>query len=234
MVRIKICCISSIEEAALAVRYGASALGLVSEMPSGPGVISEGRISEIATTVPPPIATFLLTSRTDPVEIVAQHRRCRTTTIQICDRLPKHGHAALRKLLPGISLVQVVHVTNQMSVDEALSAAQEVDALLLDSGNQALAVKELGGTGRTHDWSLSAQIVDQSSVPVFLAGGLHPGNVGDAIRSVRPFGLDLCTGVRTNGRLDEGKLGQFMGAVESAAQQIAAADRHPATRSAGG
>lgn len=234
MVRIKICCISSIEEAALAVRYGASALGLVSEMPSGPGVISEGRISEIATTVPPPIATFLLTSRTDPVEIVAQHRRCRTTTIQICDRLPKHGHAALRKLLPGISLVQVVHVTNQASVDEALSVAQEVDALLLDSGNQALAVKELGGTGRTHDWSLSAQIVDQSSVPVFLAGGLHPGNVGDAIRSVRPFGLDLCTGVRTNERLDEGKLGQFMAAVESATQQIAAADRHPATRSAGG
>lgn len=232
MLRVKICCISSIDEAALAVRYGASALGLVSEMPSGPGVISEGRIAEITATVPPPIATFLLTGRTDPVEIAAQHRRCRTTTIQICDRLPKDGHAALRRLLPGISLVQVVHVADQTSVDEALLAAQEVDALLLDSGNQNLAVKELGGTGRTHDWSLSAQIVEQSTVPVFLAGGLGLGNVGDAIRSVRPFGLDLCTGVRTNGRLDEGKLAQFMGAVVSAAQQIAAADRHPATPAA--
>ncbi|HEX7348208.1 MAG TPA: phosphoribosylanthranilate isomerase [Rhodanobacteraceae bacterium] len=234
MIRVKICCISSIEEAALAVRYGASALGLVSEMPSGPGVISDDLIAEIAATVPPPIATFLLTSRTDPVDIAAQHRRCRTTTIQICDSLPKHGHAALRKLLPGISLVQVVHVTNAASVKEALLAAQEVDALLLDSGNQNLAVKELGGTGRTHDWSLSAQIVKQSTVPVFLAGGLRIGNVSDAIRSVRPFGLDLCTGVRTDGRLDEGKLRQFMATVESAAQQIATADGHPATRTAAG
>lgn len=218
MIRVKICCISSVEEAALAVRYGASALGLVSAMPSGPGVVSERRISEIAVTVPPPIGTFLLTSRTDPTEIAAQHRRCRTTTIQICDRLPQYGHAELRKLLPGVSLVQVVHVTNEASVNEAVSAAHEVDALLLDSGNQALAVKELGGTGRTHDWSLSAQIVEQSPVPVFLAGGLHPGNVIDAIHTVRPFGLDLCTGVRTDGRLDEVKLRQFMAAVESAAQ----------------
>lgn len=225
MIRVKICCISSAEEAALAVRCGASALGLVSEMPSGPGVISEGRIAEIAATVPPPIATFLLTSSTDPADIAAQHRRCRTTTIQICDRLPKHAHAALRELLPGTSLVQVVHVTNPASVDEALLVAQEVDALLLDSGNQNLAIKELGGTGRTHDWSLSTQIVEQSTVPVFLAGGLRIDNVGEAMRSVRPFGLDLCTGVRANGRLDEGKLGQFMAAVESAAQQIAAADR---------
>lgn len=233
MMRVKICCIRSSEEAALAVRYGASALGLVSAMPSGPGVIPESRIAEIAATVPPPIGTFLLTSRTDPAEIAAQHRRCRTTTIQICDRLSQHGHAALRKLLPGVSLVRVVHVTNPASVVEAVSTAHEVDALLLDSGNQALAVKELGGTGRTHDWSLSAQIVEQSSVPVFLAGGLHPGNVADAIRSVRPFGLDLCTGVRTNERLDEVKLRQFMAAVESAVQQITPAERRPATRAVG-
>jgi phosphoribosylanthranilate isomerase len=130
--------------------------------------------------------------------------------------------------------VQVVHITDQASVDEALSVAAEVDALLLDSGNQDLAVREFGGTGRTHDWSLSAQIVQQSSVPVFLAGGLHAGNVGEAIRCVRPFGLDLCTGVRTNGRLDEHKLRLFMAAVESATQREATADRHPDRRSVGG
>lgn len=234
MIRVKICCISSIEEAAIAVRHGASALGLVAEMPSGPGVISEARIGEIAATVPPPVGTFLLTSGTDPAKIAFQHGRCRTTTVQICDRLPKHGHAALRELIPGVSLVQVVHITDQASVDEALSVAAEVDALLLDSGNQDLAVREFGGTGRTHDWSLSAQIVQQSSVPVFLAGGLHAGNVGEAIRCVRPFGLDLCTGVRTNGRLDEHKLRLFMAAVESATQREATADRHPDRRSVGG
>lgn len=218
MVRVKICCISSVEEARLAVRLGASALGLVSEMPSGPGVISEARIAEIAATVPPPIGTFLLTSQTDPAEIAAQHQRCGTTTVQLCDRLAPGAFAKLRKALPGISLVQVIHVTGAASVEEALSVASDVDALLLDSGNQSLPVKELGGTGRTHDWSLSAQIVEHAPVPVFLAGGLHPGNVADAIRSVRPFGIDLCTGVRTDGRLDEGKLHQFMAAVGSITQ----------------
>lgn len=230
MVRVKVCCISSVEEACLAVRLGASALGLVSGMPSGPGVISEAQIAEIAATVPPPVGTFLLTSRTDPAEITAQQQRCRTTTVQICDRLPTGALAKLRKSLPGISLVQVIHVTAEASVEEALAAAREVDALLLDSGNQAMPVKELGGTGRTHDWSLSARIVEKSGVPVFLAGGLNADNVSEAIRLIQPFGLDLCTGVRTDGVLDESKLRKFMTAVEATTQQGAPADTKTATR----
>ena len=182
-------------------------------MPSGPGVIPEALIAEIAATVPPPIATFLLTSRTESSAIIAQQKRCRVNTVQICDRLSPGLHAELRRSLPGVSLVQVVHVTGEQSVAQALQAAREVDALLLDSGNQALPVKELGGTGRTHDWSVSARIVRESPVPVFLAGGLSAANVGEAIRSVRPFGVDLCTGIRTGGALDEQKLLQFMEAV---------------------
>lgn len=234
MIRVKVCCISSTAEAALAVRCGASALGLVSAMPSGPGVITETKIARIAATVPPPVGTFLLTSRTDPAEIAAQHQRCCTTTIQLCDRLAAGAHAALRRLLPGISLVQVIHVAGQASVDEAVSVARGVDALLLDSGNQKLAVKELGGTGRTHDWRLSRQIVEQSPVPVFLAGGLHADNVADAIRAVRPFGIDLCTGVRTDGHLDEGRLRAFMAAVGRADREGAAAEHASATRAANG
>lgn len=218
MIRVKVCCISSVEEARLAVRLGASALGLVSEMPSGPGIIPEALIAEIAATVPPPIGTFLLTSRTDSAEIVAQQKRCGVNTIQICDRLASGEFTTLRKSLPGVSLVQVIHVTDEASVAEALEAAREVDALLLDSGNQSLPVKELGGTGRTHDWTLSVEIVKKSRVPVFLAGGLNAENVGDAIRSVRPFGVDLCTGVRTDGALDERKLIRFMAAVSAAGQ----------------
>jgi phosphoribosylanthranilate isomerase len=217
MTRVKVCCIRSVEEARLAVRLGASALGLVSQMPSGPGVVSEALITEIAAAVPPPIATFLLTSRTVPGEIIAQQHRCRVNTVQICDRLPAGAHAELRRLLPGISLVQVIHVSGNESVTEALQASRDVDALLLDSGDPTLPVKELGGTGRTHDWSISSRIVEDSPVPVFLAGGLKPENVGEAIRSVRPFGLDLCTGVRTAGVLDEHKLLRFMEAVAAAA-----------------
>ena len=211
--RVKICCIRSIEEARLAVRLGASAIGLVSEMPSGPGVISEALIAEISSTVPPEIPTFLLTSRTDPEEIIAQQRRFHVSAVQICDYLESGSMAVLRRALRGVSLVPVVHVTDEHSVAEALQVAREADALLLDSGDRSLPVKELGGTGRTHEWSLSARIVRDSPVPVFLAGGLTPANVAEGIRTVRPFGVDVCTGVRTAGALDEQKLTDFMAAV---------------------
>lgn len=214
--RVKICCIASVAEARLAIRHGASALGLVSAMPSGPGVIAEELIAEIAATVPPPIATFLLTSKLSAEEIITQQRRCRTNTLQLCDRVTPGAHAELRSALPGIALVQVIHVTGEESVDEALVVAPQVDALLLDSGNQSLSVKELGGTGRVHNWELSRQIVARSPVPVFLAGGLRPENAARAIREVRPFGLDLCSGVRTNGVLDEAKLSAFFAAVQGA------------------
>ena len=208
-VRVKICCISSVAEAAMAVRYGASALGLVSGMPSGPGVISEGDIAEIAATVPPGVATFLLTSKCNAESIIAQQRRTRVNTIQLCDTVEPDCHVKLREALPGISVVQVIHVTGEESVAEAIAVANNVDALLLDSGNQKLAVKELGGTGRTHDWRISRKIVESVRVQVFLAGGLNPDNVMDAIREVRPFGLDICSGLRTNGHLDEEKVRLF-------------------------
>ena len=208
--RVKICCISSVAEAALAVRCGADAVGLVSAMPSGPGVIAEELIAEIAATVPPPVATFLLTCQRDADSIIAQQRRCRANTIQLCDAVQPGCHEQLRAGRPGIRVVQVIHVTGPESVDEAVSVADRVDALLLDSGNQKLAVKELGGTGRTHDWRLSRSIVESVPVPVFLAGGLTPENVAAAIREVRPFGVDVCSGLRSSGRLDEAKVRRFM------------------------
>ena len=212
--RVKVCCIRSVEEAWLAIRHGASALGLVSEMPSGPGVIAEGLIAEIAARVPPPIATFLLTCKQSVEEIIAQQRRCRTNTIQLCDRPGPGSHERLRKALPGVGLVQVIHVSGYQSVSEALAVAPCVDALLLDSGNPSLPVKELGGTGRVHDWQLSRRVVRRSPAPVFLAGGLRPENVARAVREVAPFGVDVCSGVRTAGKLDERKLAAFFAAAQ--------------------
>ncbi|MEA2708573.1 MAG: phosphoribosylanthranilate isomerase [Phycisphaerales bacterium] len=214
--RIKICCIASVEEAQLAIRHGASAIGLVSAMPSGPGPIPEDKIAEIAATIPPGVATFLLTCLDDPEQIIAQQRRTRVNTIQLCDRIRPADYATLRAAMPGIALVQVIHVTGPESVEEALKIAPHVDALLLDSGNQSLPVKELGGTGRVHDWSLSERIVKSVPRPVYLAGGLKPENVAEAIRRVRPFGLDVCSGLRTNGALDESKVSAFFAAVNRA------------------
>jgi phosphoribosylanthranilate isomerase len=210
---VKICCISSVAEARLAVECGASALGLVSAMPSGPGVIADALITEIAATVAPPVATFLLTSRQDADGIIEQHRACRTTTLQLVDHVAPAELRKLRDALPGIQLVQVIHVTGEESIEEARAVAPLVDALLLDSGNQKLPVKELGGTGRTHDWRLSRRIRDEAGVPLFLAGGLNAGNVADAVQQVAPHGLDLCSSVRSDGRLDAAKLRGFFSAL---------------------
>jgi phosphoribosylanthranilate isomerase len=194
----------------MAIGMGASAIGLVSEMPSGPGVISETEIAEIAAAIPPPIATFLLTSKTEAEDIIDQQRRCKVNVIQICDRVNTNVLIKLREELPDIGLVQVIHVMDDESVEEAKRLAPYVDALLLDSGNQNLTIKVLGGTGRTHDWSISRAIATAVSIPVFLAGGINANNLSEAVSKVKPFGVDLCTGVRTNGCLDNDKLLEFM------------------------
>jgi phosphoribosylanthranilate isomerase len=197
----------------MAVRYGASALGLVSEMPSGPGIIPEDLIARIAASVPPAVSSFLLTSKQDARAIAAQQRRCGTNTVQICDRLESGTYAELREAMPGIALVQVIHVNGDRSLAEAVSIAPEVDAILLDSGNQSLKIKELGGTGRAHDWAISKRIREAVAKPVFLAGGLNASNVAEAIATVGPFAVDVCSGVRTDGRLDEAKLSGLFGQV---------------------
>lgn len=214
--RVKICCMGSTDEAEMAVAAGADAIGLVSAMPSGPGPIEESLIAEIAAYVPRSIGTFLLTCLTSAEGIIAQHGRCLTTAIQLVDVIEGGAHEELRVALPGVRLVQVIHVVGRESIDEALAVEPLVDAILLDSGNPKLAIKVLGGTGRTHDWSVSADLVSAVHVPVFLAGGLRADNVAAAIQQVRPYGVDVCSGVRTNGRLDSRKLENFMAAVRAA------------------
>ncbi|WP_420146994.1 phosphoribosylanthranilate isomerase [Spirosoma sp.] len=209
--RVKICCISSLAEAQIAVQFGADALGLVGRMPSGPGVVDDELAAQIVRATPPPIATFMLTSELSTEDIIAHQQRVGANTIQIVDAVLPTTYAELHKALPTVKLVQVIHVIDERNIDEALRAVQDgADALLLDSGNPTLAVKELGGTGRVHNWQVSRQIVEQSTVPVFLAGGLNPQNVRQAVDTVRPFGLDICSGVRTDGNLDEKKLEAFM------------------------
>jgi phosphoribosylanthranilate isomerase len=180
-------------------------------------MISEEKIAEIAVQIPPPVATFLLTSNQDAPSIIAQQKRCRTNTLQLCDRIETGVYQQLRDALPGIALVQVIHVNGRGSIEEATAVAPFVDALLLDSGNRKSSVKELGGTGRVHDWNISKAIRESVDKPIFLAGGLNGENVARAISEVAPFGLDLCSGVRTNGALDQTKLARFFDRIGSSA-----------------
>lgn len=211
--RVKICCIASEAEAALAVSMGASAVGLVSRMPSGPGPIPESLIRDIARTVPPGVATFLLTSETTAEPIIAQQRYTGANTLQLVDDVAPAVYATLRDALPGIKIVQVIHVRDESALAQSYPVSLLVDAILLDSGNPSLSIKELGGTGRAHDWAVSRKIRDSVQVPVYLAGGLNPGNVAKAIAQVQPFGVDVCSGLRVDGRLDATKLEQFMRGV---------------------
>jgi phosphoribosylanthranilate isomerase len=208
--RFKICCIASEDEARMAIEEGAYAIGLVARMPSGPGPIADELIRQIASTVPPPVATFMLTSETTVKEIIEHHKRTRTNTIQIVDALSSGSYSELKAALPAIKIVQVIHVIDENSINEAVKISEMVDALLLDSGNPRLKIKELGGTGRVHNWKLSKRIVDQSKCPVFLAGGLNAENVVQAIEEVHPFAVDVCSGVRTDGKLDLNKLRMFI------------------------
>ena len=200
----------------MAINAGASALGLVSSMPSGPGVISEDLIAEVSAAIPVGITSVLLTSQQNPASIIEQHQKCRTNAIQLCDRLSVITPRELQDAMPGTDIMQVIHVTGQNSIEEAVSIAPFVNAILLDSGNKSLPIKVLGGTGKIHDWKISREIRDRVEVPVYLAGGLTPENVAEAIREVSPFGVDVCNGVRTNGLLDKRKLQKFLEQVNSA------------------
>lgn len=221
--RLKVCCIASVEEARIAVEAGASALGLVAEMPSGPGVIADALIREIAVSVPPPVSRFLLTSRTDADSIVEHARACAVDTVQLVDVPSIETHAAIRAALPYLRVVQVLHIEGEATVEAARRVAPHVHAMLLDSGRPSAAVRELGGTGRVHDWAISRRVVEAAGCPVFLAGGLTPANVVEAIERVRPYGLDLCSGIRTDGTLDGEKLGVLVAAIEAKDAELFAA-----------
>ena len=213
--RVKICCISSVEEARLAIHAGADALGLVGKMPSGPGPIDDDLILTIAKTIHPPVSSFLLTSEQSANGIIDHLNRTHVNTVQIVDELMEGTYRQIRDALPHLRIVQVIHVTGEESIEQALQVNEFVDAILLDSGDPKGKIKTLGGTGNTHNWSISKKIVESLTIPVFLAGGLHSNNVAEAIAAVLPFGVDVCSGVRTDGRLDPGKLNAFIRAVHS-------------------
>jgi phosphoribosylanthranilate isomerase len=214
--KVKICCISTEEEAKIALAFGANVLGLVAKMPSGPGTIDDALIQNIVKSIPSETLTFLLTPKTNPNDIIEHQRLTGTNCIQLVDAVKIGDYKILRDNLPNIKLIQVIHVIDENSVEEAKQYAKVADMILLDSGNPKLAIKELGGTGRVHNWELSRKIVESISKPVFLAGGLKPENIQEAIKFVKPYGLDICSGIRTEGKLDIEKLKRFFEEVKKA------------------
>ncbi len=210
------CCMASVAEMRAAVAAGADAVGLVGAMPSGPGPIADDLIAEIAAAVPPPVAAFLLTSETRADAIADHVRRTGVPVVQIVSHIDPAESARLARLLPHTRRVQVIHVEGSAAIGLIPTYAPHIHAFLLDSGKPGAAIPTLGGTGDVHDWEISAAFVAASPHPVFLAGGLTPANVGAAIARVKPFCVDLCSGIRTAGGLDTAKLMAFVAAVRAA------------------
>ena len=198
----------------MAIQAGADALGLVGAMPtSGPGVIEDHTIRAISLELPAAVSAFLLTQERT-AEAIADHViRCAVSTVQVVNHVDPLELQTLRRLMPALRIVQVIHVEGSDALDLVRHYENFVHSFLLDSGTPGAAVPILGGTGRTHDWAVSAQIVRSTRRPVFLAGGLTPVNVVEAIRVVRPYGLDICSGVRSEGRLDIKKLRSYVEAI---------------------
>jgi phosphoribosylanthranilate isomerase len=205
-VQVKICCIRSVQEAELALSFGAAALGLVSEMPTGSGELTDAEIRAIVDSVPKSAGTFLLTAVTDAARLIEKAEACGVNTLQLWDPLSPSDYSRLRTELPGVSLVQAIHVVDRSAVTAAMEAACLVDALVLDSSNPQVPFRWESQAGRTHDWDISREIVETVDCPVLLAGGLNAGNVEYAARKVRPYGVDVCTGVRTDDELDRRKV----------------------------
>jgi phosphoribosylanthranilate isomerase len=185
-------------------------------MPSGPGVIPLDDIASIIKQLPPKTKSVLLTSAQTAQSIYSQHSQVNSWGIQIVDYVNISELVNLRAILPDVQLLQVIHVQDASSIQLALKYSQYVDFLLLDSGNPNSTLKTLGGTGEVHDWEISREICDKSSIPVFLAGGLNTGNILAALAATRPDGVDLCSGLRTDDGLQKDKIIDFFKVLEVA------------------
>jgi len=217
--KIKICCIKSKDELRKTIDEGVRYLGFVSLMPSGPGIIDDQTIRELALYTPKDVNTFLLTSRRTAKEVILQWCYCRTTTIQLCWPFSPESLHQVEQALPNVNIVTVLHVNGATSLKKAHQMLRASHSILLDTGNPNAKIPTLGGTGETHNWGISQKI--RRALPdreIWLAGGLSAANVHIAIREVHPSGVDVCSGVRTNDQLDCPKLRAFL-------EQVAIASR---------
>jgi len=215
--KVKICCIANDAEAQMAASAGADLIGLVGPMPTGPGVLSLEECRPIVAAAPASVVPVLLTSADTGAAIADQISQTGVRAVQIVRHVDPEVHHVLQELVPDCQRLQVIHVEGPEALALIPVYVDLVDAFLLDSGKAG--TDELGGTGRTHDWSVSAEFVTRSGKPVYLAGGLTPSNVAEAVRMVQPYGVDLCSGLREGGpfgALNSDKLAAFMTALEEA------------------
>lgn len=209
-VRVKVSCVRSPEEARRAVSFGAAAIGVASHVPFTSAGLSDEEITAIASAVEPEVGTFLLTDLEDPAAIAEQAVRCGVNTVQLWSELSAAAYVEIRRSAPDLSIAQTIHVVDEGAIEKARELAGVADALVLGSTNPEPPFRWDSPHGRTHDWQISRRIAESAMIPVILSGGLTHLNVADAVRAVRPYGVEVCSGVRRDGALDTSMLVQFL------------------------
>lgn len=206
---VKFCGINKKEYAEMAIGLGADFLGFlvgITHLAEDKLTNEEAKkiISEVEFKNSVPIA---VTHLQDAKEIIETMREINVTAVQIHDSIAIDGIKEIRDSIPDSYIIKAVHVQDrERSLEKALTFEEYVDALLLDSRT----IDRLGGTGKIHDWDISREIVLSVKKPVFLAGGLTPDNLLKAINKVKPFGVDVNSGVEINGEKDLNKMTKFI------------------------
>jgi phosphoribosylanthranilate isomerase len=219
MVFVKVCGIPSWEEADGALACGATALGFsVGLTHRADDGIGDAEARAIVRRLPAGAEAVLVTHLPDPERVAALAAFIGARTVQVHGDMALPDLRRLRALAPDMRLLKAVHVTGDDAIGRALDCAADADALVLDTRT----ADRLGGTGRTHDWSVSARIVDTvAPLPVYLAGGLRPENVAQAVARVRPAGVDVNSGVEdAKGRKDAAKMRAFVDRARAGLQQV--------------
>ncbi|MGE5328340.1 MAG: phosphoribosylanthranilate isomerase [Deltaproteobacteria bacterium] len=206
--RVKICGIKRIEDALKAIEFGADAIGLLIKTQSK-NSIDENTAREIVRTLPPFCSSVMVVITTDIKEIVELSRYIGVTAIQLHGENSPEDILNIKRELPFVKIIKTLHVTNIETINNCKKYFKIADAILLDSTN--FSGGAVGGTGLTHDWSISRKIVEESPIPVILAGGLNPENVAEAVKIVEPYGVDVQSGVNgEDGFKDYAKLERFI------------------------
>jgi phosphoribosylanthranilate isomerase len=215
--RVKICGMRRVEDALAAVLAGADAVGcLVGLDYASPDRVDPAVARVIFESLPPFIARVLVTHRTGLADVTALMRESGATVAQLHGEFPTVAISALREALPYATIVKSVHVTGEETIAAAVAASRVADAVLLDTKARG----RIGGTGVTHDWSISARIAAATSKPVILAGGLTPDNVAEAVAHVRPYAVDVNSGTRgADGFKDHAKIRAFVAAARQGRSQ---------------
>ena len=211
--RVKICGTATFADLDCAVAAGADAVGFLMGITH---VTQDAGTPETAAamvaTLPPFIVPVAVTHLTKPSDLIRIVELSRCTTLQIQDMVTPDDIAEVREALPYLRIMKAVHVMDESAITTAKYFSDTADAILLDTRT----ADRIGGTGITHDWNISAKIVKECSCPVILAGGLTPENVTEAITRVRPYAVDVHTGVKKNGVRDAERTRAFVANARTA------------------